>query len=152
LIGNSLDNRLNGSAANDVLRGGAGNDTIYGNGGDDVIVGGAGSDSMRGGAGADRFVVENTADTPTSGRDWIIDFSHAEGDRIDLSGIDAIASGANDAFSFVSAFSGVAGQLIVTGTPGNVLVQGDVNGDSVADFTILVTGQAVPLVASDFVL
>ncbi|WP_047099793.1 beta strand repeat-containing protein [Sphingomonas sanxanigenens] len=154
LIGNSFDNRLNGAAGADTLRGGGGNDAIYGFAGNDVIVGGAGRDSLIGGTGADRFVYESVSDTAGTNLslvDRITDFSTAQGDQIDLSGIDAVTGGTNDAFTLVAAFTGVAGQLISVASGSGYLVQGDVNGDGAADFTINVTTPA-PLTGTDFIL
>lgn len=132
------------------MLGGEGNDVINGNGGDDIILGEAGSDTLSGGTGRDLFSFGYLDDSTPASRDWIVDFNHAEGDRIELSSIDAIAGGPDDAFTFTTAFTGVAGQLIATGSAGNWLVEGDIDGDSVADFAILV-GSADPLVASDFI-
>jgi serralysin len=53
LIGNSLDNRLEGSTGNDTLQGGAGADTL---------VGGTGTDSLLGGSGNDYYYVTSTSD------------------------------------------------------------------------------------------
>jgi Ca2+-binding RTX toxin-like protein len=64
-----------------------GNDRIDGGAGNDVIVGGGGHDILIGGPGADHFVF-----APGSGVDDILDFSSAEGDRIDLSGYGAAAA------------------------------------------------------------
>ncbi|QNT69927.1 hypothetical protein [Defluviicoccus vanus] len=82
----------------------------------------------------------------------------AAGDQIDLSLIDAstLVAG-NQAFTFIgtAAFSGVAGQLHVVASGTNTLVQGDINGDKVADFEILVQdGTVLPSqwVAGDFIL
>ena len=83
----------------------------------------------------------------------------ARGDKIDLSRIDAIAGGADDAFSFIgsAAFSGggaSAGQLRYTDAGGGIfIVEGDVNGDGLADFALSVTmtPAAAPL-ATDFML
>ncbi|WP_293541529.1 M10 family metallopeptidase C-terminal domain-containing protein [Phenylobacterium sp.] len=54
LIGNGLDNRLEGGAGNDTLQGGAGADTLEG---------GAGSDSLLGGSGNDYFYVNSISDS-----------------------------------------------------------------------------------------
>ena len=86
--------------------------------------------------------------------DKITDFSHADGDTIKLSGIDAVsATPENDAFRFVgnAAFSGSAGELRYEMSHGNTLVMGDTDGDRVADLVINLTG-TVALVASVFVL
>jgi Ca2+-binding RTX toxin-like protein len=63
-----------------------GDDRIDGGAGNDVLIGGGGHDTLIGGAGADHFVF-----APGSGKDDILDFSSAEGDRIDLSGFGAAA-------------------------------------------------------------
>ena len=49
------------------------------------------------------------------------------------------------------AFGGAAGELRQSALDADTLLQGDVNGDTVADFTILLMGSHVPM-DSDFVL
>ncbi|MFS0737028.1 family 16 glycosylhydrolase [Sphingomonas sp. 1P06PA] len=176
VTGNALGNTLTGMNAADYLDGGAGDDILYGNGGNDRLVGGLGNDFLRGGDGNDQLDGGLGADTYQggAGRDTfsIIDITHtgntfatadkiqdlvrSEGDRIDLTGIDAnsLAAG-NQAFSWIGtgAFTGVAGQLRdqVSGT--NHMVLGDVNGDRVADFMVVVSLHGnPPLLATDFVL
>lgn len=89
LFGQSLDNTIQGGGGADQIWGEDGNDTIFGGLGDDVIFGGngndvinfdEGTDSVTGGAGADDFVWSSR----TQGADVVNDFSHAEGDQIDL--------------------------------------------------------------------
>ena len=86
--------------------------------------------------------------------DVITDFSHAQGDEIDLTAIDAntVVAG-NQAFSFIGAnlYSGAAGQLRFSIVNGVTTIAGDVNGDQVSDFHIILTG-SIALVAGDFVL
>jgi hypothetical protein len=80
----------------------------------------------------------------------IEDFSRAQGDDIDLSGIDANAKvSGNQAFSFIGGqdFSGKAGQLQYK----NGIVAGDINGDKVADFHIEIANNHA-LSANDFIL
>ncbi len=152
--GNTGANYIGGNDAANTLNGAAGNDILRGNGGADSLVGGAGSDMLTGGAGADRFVFASIAESTVDvkGRDQILDFSHAEGDRIDLSKIDANSSDAGEgAFKLVTAFDGYHGALTITAKGGDWLVQGDLNGDNLADFSILVTS-ATALVAADFVM
>ena len=151
---------VDGSAetnGNLVFFGGQASDTLTGGAGADQIYGGGGGDALRGGTGADVFRYDNLTDsfgTTNATRDRILDF--AAGDKIDLSRIDAITGGGDDAFSFIgnAAFGNVAGQLRFTDVGGGVFnIEGDVNGDGVADFAILVTaGPAYPFAASDFVL
>jgi Ca2+-binding RTX toxin-like protein len=144
---------LGGSGA-DILSGGSGRDTLKGDAGDDVLIGGVGGgDRLYGGAGADRFVFTSVGDSFGSGanRDEIFDFSRAEGDKIDLRGIDAVQGGVDDAFTLVGRFTNHPGELTVTAQRGGYLVQADVNGDHVADFILLVHA-AKPLVAADFLL
>nr|WP_281422877.1 type I secretion C-terminal target domain-containing protein [Sphingomonas yunnanensis] len=149
------DDRLFGGEGNDRLFGGGGNDVIVGGGGNDWLYGGAGNNALTGGGGADRFVI-------TAGsNDTITDFRFADGDKIDLSGIDAIATnaaGTLDHFSFVAGgkFTGRAGQLIVAedvaaADGAHWIVQGDTNGDGHADFALHVTSlDGHLLTAGDF--
>ncbi len=151
--GSAVANTIFTQGGNDIVNGLAGNDVISTRAGTDVINGGAGRDIMTGGADADRFVFSSAADTAVGQADRITDFSSAQGDLIDLSAIDAINGGANNAFTFIGsgAFTNVAGQLRVFTQSGNTFVVGDTNGDGVADFQIQVDG-IVPLTGTDFIL
>lgn len=129
--GSSAAVTLSGSAFDNVLIGGSGADTLRG---------GGGYDRLTGGSGADRFMFDTLASAST-GRTTITDFGF--GDKIDLSGIDAVSGGADNAFAFIgnAAFHGIAGELRYSAGSGGQIVQGDVNGDGIADFSILlVTG------------
>ena len=81
----------------------------------------------------------------TSGQhDRITDFLSGT-DHIDLSGFDAISSTGNyDQFKFIAtaAFHGAAGELnfFYNSSTGVTTLQGDINGDGVADFAIDLTG------------
>ena len=139
-----------GSAFNDHLTGNSGNNQLSGLGGADILSGGLGLDILQGGTEADTFVFAAVNESAVATPDQILDFSTAQGDKIDLSQIDAImgGGGADDFFSFIgnAAFSGAAGELRVM----NGLVQGDINGDGAADFAIQVNQAS--LTASDFIL
>ena len=163
LLGDDGDDYIQGNAGTDTLNGGAGNDRLDGNNGNDILRGGDGNDiligswgvdTMTGGAGADSFIFKtgHTGKLMTTA-DTILDFSSAEGDVIDLSQIDAIAGGANDAFTFIgdAAFSGTAGELRFFLSDGRAYVAGDTDGDGVGDLFIALDG-VTDLTASDFVL
>src|SRR4051794_23162215 len=82
---------------------------------------------------ADTFVLNATAQSTVSatGRDTIVDFSHADGDKIDLRPIDANTTAAVDqAFNFIgsSAFRHHAGELRYVALGASIVVSGDVNG------------------------
>jgi Ca2+-binding RTX toxin-like protein len=64
-----------------TARGGLGRDTLIGGEGNDILDGGAGMDALEGGRGADRFILQGLGQTWD---DVIVDFSRAEGDRIEL--------------------------------------------------------------------
>lgn len=155
--GNDLANTIRGNAGANVLSGGGASDQLIAGAGADTLIGGAARDFLTGGAGADvfRFANGDFGGTTTATCDLIYDFSHAEGDRIDLSAIDAnaVGGGANDAFAFIgsAAFGNVAGQLRVATISGLSVVQGDINGDGLADFWIRCNGGPA-LAAADFVL
>ncbi len=123
--------------------------------GNDVLTGAGGRDMLTGGVGADRFVYAGTAQSPTgAGADLITDFSHAQGDRIDLSAIDAsTAAAGNQAFRFIGTglYTHHAGELRYALAGDVATIAGDINGDGVSDFHIRLDG-VVGLQASDFVL
>jgi serralysin len=150
----------------DIIDGGAGNDSVYGSAGvtavsldagDDTIVGGDGFDWMAGDAGADVFrYTDVTHSRASSGTDAISDLVRGA-DRIDLAGIDANTTLAGDqAFTIGALQAGQAGRLQITLDPGVTpawaLIQGDVDGDGVADFDLLVFGNVAGLTGTDFVL
>ncbi|UVO55776.1 cadherin-like domain-containing protein [Sphingomonas sp. SUN039] len=150
---------IDGSAdtnGNLTFFGGSASDTLTGGGGADTISGGGGGDALRGNGGADIFRYDSVTDSNGSTnatRDRILDFTSGS-DKIDLSRIDAINGGADDAFTFIGggAFTNVAGQLhYIDNGNGTMTVEGDVDGNGVADFAILVT-TAAPPVATDFIL
>jgi Ca2+-binding RTX toxin-like protein len=115
------------------------NNILRGNSAQNLLIGGVGADTIYGGGGADTFMYLSLADALPLGSgftDYIPDFNEAEGDRIDLSAIDANLFAAGDqAFTPIGvnvAFNGVAGELRFNGG----FLEGDVNGDRVADFQI----------------
>jgi Ca2+-binding RTX toxin-like protein len=143
-----LDGRFRffGGKADDVLKGGAKTDLIFGN---------LGSDQLTGGGGADTFRFDTTADSTSTSRDHILDFTPGT-DKIDLTRTDAdtIAAG-NQAYNWIgsNAFSGTAGELRAFQSGGTWIVEGDTNGDSIADLVIALTLQGpTPLSAGDFFL
>ena len=163
--------RNSGKIVGDVLLG-AGNDTfdghggitraIFGETGDDVLIGGViseridgglGHDVMAGGPGGDKFDFNAIADSLVGVNcDKINGFSHAQGDRIDLSTIDAnqtLGHAGNQAFVFIGAqtFAAHAGSGEVRYAGG--IIQINVDGDSAPEMEIRV-GPA--LLAGDFVL
>lgn len=144
-----------GSKFADTIRGDGGTNELFGNQGDDVLIGGAGQDLTVGAQGADRFVfADGDVSSKLATADLIGDFRAAQGDRIDLSGLDADATTAGDqAFTFIgaAAFSGAAGELRYEVIRGETVLMGDIDGDKIADGYLRVdTNQ--PLVAADFVL
>ncbi|MGK9237338.1 hypothetical protein KXS07_36950, partial [Inquilinus limosus] len=151
-----------GSAWNDMLVGDAGDNRLIGGGGDDVLVGGAGRDLLDGGSGADRFVLTAAGDSLPGEevRDFIYDFNQAEGDKIDLSQIDADGDAGNGetAFTFIGSdrFSGEEGEIgwyhqSFWWEDDYTIVQGDIDGDKEPDFEIYLADR-VYLTAGDFIL
>jgi len=149
---------LDGSQETDgLLRlfGGKAGDTLKGGGQADLIHGNLGADILAGNGGADAFRYQAIAESNAATRDQILDFTPGT-DKIELDRIDANSLVAGDqAFSWIgsSAFTGMAGQLRAYAQSGTWYVEGDVNGDSVADLVIALTLQGpTPLGAGDFLL
>ncbi len=96
-----------GGVGKDTLLGSTLADRLFGGSGDDVLQGGGGTDRLRGGAGDDAFVYLDVADAPIVGGragEQITDFSPGQ-DVIDLSAIDAVLGGGDDAFRFLGSRS-----------------------------------------------
>lgn len=153
--GNSAANTITGNDAANVLSGAAGADVLVGGAGDDVLFGDGGRDALTGGTGADRFMFRagETGATLTTA-DRIADFTTADGDRLSLAAIDAVAATpGDDRFAFIgsAAFGGVAGELRYVFVGSGTLIEGDTDGDGRADMAIRLSGN-VMLSASDFVL
>jgi Ca2+-binding RTX toxin-like protein len=153
LYGGAGNDTVSGDGENDRVWGGAGNDKIYGGAGNDQLHGDAGVDLLYGGAGADRFIFHSLTDAPMTGLDRVMDFVK-DSDKIDLSAMDADGTlSGNQAFHFnaIRPFFASAGDLNVSTNLLGTLVEGDVNGDGLSDFRILVVGNYA-LAASDFIL
>ena len=115
-----------GDLGRDTVLGGQGADTVVGGAGDDYLSGDLGDDVLLGGAGADLFNFR-----AGSGRDVVMDFSSAEGDRIAISSTDA------------ADFAALSSKLVADG--GNTVV-------NLAGQTIVLVGVAKSaLSAADFV-
>ncbi|HXL99353.1 MAG TPA: hypothetical protein VN932_05430, partial [Rhizomicrobium sp.] len=139
----SIEN-AKGSAYADTLIGSSGSNVLSGGDGNDILIGGGGADQLTGGTGADHFVFQNASDSNYGAHDTITDFSHAQGDQIDVS--------AMGNFTFVTGFTHQADQIEAVNAGGGVYhVFGDINGDGTADFVIYVHSTTA-LVASDFIL
>ena len=97
IFGGGGTDTINGGDGNDTIDGEGANDTINGGNGNDVIFGGLGQDSLTGGAGADTFKFNSVIGSPNAvTRDTIFNFTWSEGDKIDISGIDANQTIAGD--------------------------------------------------------
>ncbi|GHC48045.1 calcium-binding protein [Neogemmobacter tilapiae] len=153
-LGGGNDTGLGGDGQ-DQISGQSGRDNLFGGAGGDSLTGGQASDFLVGGSGADRFIftLASESTVAVAGRDRIDDFNRAQGDKIDLRGMDAKSGAGNQAFIFIGsqAFDGDKGDLRFVKAGTNVVVQGDINGDRKADFAILVEDMT-SLRASDFLL
>lgn len=164
LLGDAGTDRLDGSGGNDTLLGGGGVDTLNGGSGADWLFGGDSADSLDGGTGGDRLFGGFGRDTLTGGTgvdtfvfasssevglgaasDRILDFTSGQ-DKLDFSGFAS-------ALSFIgsNAFTGAAGQLRYYSLAGVGYVAGDLDGNQVADFELLLINGA-SVVAGDLIL
>ena len=155
LTGDGGENTLKGLGDADILRGLGGDDDLIGGSGGDKLTGGMGKDELAGNSGNDTFIFNSVAESPAgNARDVIDDFEQGS-DVIDLTSIDADVTGGglSDPFTFIGTtpFDNIAGELRYSFESGNTVVEGDVNGDSTADFQIELVSQ-IALTASDFLL
>lgn len=122
-----------------------------GGSGKDKLIASNEANLLKGGGGADTFIFGSK--TAANG-DKILDFSQAALDKISLSGIDANSTLTGDqAFKFIgtAAFHDKAGELRYLIKSGDTLIQGDINGDGNADFTITIDA-SLTLKSGDFIL
>jgi Ca2+-binding RTX toxin-like protein len=130
-IGNALGNKMLGNDGPNVINGMGGQDRYWGNGGGDFFV--WSSTSHTG-------VTEATADR-------IMDFSYAEGDKINFSGIDAdVYAGGNQAFTFIgtNAFSGTPGEVNYYHSGGNTYIQMQTGTSPDVEAVIRIDGIVTP--------
>jgi Ca2+-binding RTX toxin-like protein len=151
----SGNDKFTGTKASEYLFGYSGNDSISGGLGNDTLIGGLGKDTLTGGVGSDlfKFISLNDSSPLPKQADTITDFNHAQGDKIDLSDIDAKTEVEGDqAFTYIGtiAFSTDAtGQLRLD--PKTGILYGSTNADVAPEFAILLSG-IKNLVPEDFVL
>jgi Ca2+-binding RTX toxin-like protein len=170
LKGNYGNDAIAGRGGNDFIQGDGGSDKLYGQDGDDVLygdnpdiayingndllVGGVGSDLLVGGLGADRFYYETINDsgvTPAT-CDYITDLTQAQGDKIDVSLIDAntLIAG-NQAFVLDAGGAFSAGEIRQTILNGELYLTFNVDGDAAAEMMIRLAGRTA-VTAADFTL
>ena len=111
-------------------------------------------DLLTGGGGADRFDYDSPFDTYPAMADVITDFSRAQGDKIDLSTLDAnLEMSGNQAFQFIGAapFT-AAGQLRAVTSGGGTAIELNISDAPVGADLVIVLSSTVPMQATDFVL
>jgi Ca2+-binding RTX toxin-like protein len=137
----------------DVILGLGGNDVLKGLGGNDILVGGAGKDALYGGAGADTFVFQLVGDSAPARPDTIMDFKHAQHDKIDLFDVfddvhqPAVFIGGQTFAHYHHTHPGVIGMVRYAGGE----VQVNVNHNLAPDLAIVMNG-APALHAGDVIL
>lgn len=151
--GNSLNNRISGNAENNIISGGAGADTLLGGTGSDSLTGGADRDLLYGGVDTvrDVFIFNSVAESVSGAtRDIVYNFASGT-DDIKLNLIDANSLLAGDqAFGF-NGTSATANSLWFVDVGTDIIVRGDISGDSVYDFEIRIVNINT-VVAGDFIL
>jgi len=163
VYGGNRDDRLDGGGGGNALLGGGGNDWLFsheagdsllGDGGRDTIIGNGGGDIITGGGGRDRFIYKKFSDSPAdlTNFDDVADFSHSDGDRFDLTAIDAIPGGRDQKFTWIGTddFSNKGGELRYHTSGGFTYIQASGRGDE-AKLEIRLQGE-VDLVKGDFLL
>jgi hypothetical protein len=147
--------KIIGTEFADTFVGSSLGEQIKGNGGGDTFTGGGGGDFMKGSGGAvDTFIFTAITDSgkTKATRDLIGDFSADEDIIKILFDANTTGGGAGDDFTTLLAnttFTGHAGELRYIWRGIQTVVEGDVNGDGKADFSIAIDGH-VELSMTDF--
>jgi Ca2+-binding RTX toxin-like protein len=131
---------------------GVGTDSVNyltGNDGNNILTGKGGLDALEGGGGADTFRYLALSDSnAVTGMDRIVDFDFAEGDRVNVSAIDANAGLAgNQAFDTLIAADAAfteAGQFRFSKQGNYFLAEFNANGDPTAELAIRFQGIEPP--------
>ncbi len=123
--------------------GGSGHDALIGNDENNRLTGGLGADRLRGGRGADSFIYHSANDSTPENPDEIMDFISGI-DTIDVSG--ALRNAGLASLSFVNAWSGKAGEALITHDEksGRGSVSVDLTGDGRANLLIMTHGRVRP--------
>ena len=101
VYGNFDNDIVYGNFGNDFVFGGQGADRLFGGQGNDTINGNLGNDTLFGNLGADRFVFGQGA-----GADVVMDFSAAQGDRLDVQGQTHVTGTAADGWALITLSGG----------------------------------------------
>lgn len=149
---------IKGTSSDDFLTGTDSDNKILGLAGNDTLTGGLGADKLQGHKGADVFKFNDIKDSGITAktRDTITDFKTNDGDKIDLSGIDANTNRTGDqAFSKLEVGAKFSGKFASTGSlffeTSTQILWGNVDTKVSADFSIQLNGVS-SLVVGDFVL
>jgi Ca2+-binding RTX toxin-like protein len=128
------------------------NDTLAGDGNNNTLSGGLGADSIAGGAGTDYFDYNAESESGVTDSTWdrIADFNSTQGDKIDLSGIDADRTiSGNQAFGAITNGSAFSSTTSFTTTPARLfydttaqVLYGNTDTDTDAEFAIELVGVA----------
>jgi Ca2+-binding RTX toxin-like protein len=121
VYGNLGADTCEGGDGDDVVRGGQDNDSLNGGAGSDYVSGDKGDDTVVGGAGADRFHTFGDA-----GVDRVLDFSLAQGDRVQLDPGTQYTVAQAGADTVISMTGG--GQMILVGVQMSALTEGWIFG------------------------
>jgi Ca2+-binding RTX toxin-like protein len=129
-------------------------DRLAGNDGANRLDGSFSADVLVGRGGADRFAYDQSYDSTAAAPDVIGDFKRAQGDRIDLSGIDLTEEGGgHEAFQFIGQgpFSG-ADQVRFFKAGGDTVIELNLTDATAGAEMAIVLDLSLSLKATDFVL
>lgn len=121
VYGNLGRDTLAGDAGDDIVRGGQQDDVLFGGDGADYISGDRDNDTVSGGAGADIFHTFGDA-----GLDRVLDFSLADGDRVQLDPGTVFTVSQSGADTLISMTGG--GQMVLVGVQMSGLAAGWIFG------------------------
>ncbi|NKD78148.1 calcium-binding protein [Haematospirillum sp. H1815] len=158
----NIENIIGGSG-NDHLVGTDDYNLLLGGDGDDILEGKGFVDALSGGAGADTYVYRSFLDSTPEQQDWVADFNRTEGDRFEMSRMDAnINQTGHQALTFSGnqaqphsvwyecerftpfANNKIDGYYVIN-------IYADVDGDTSEDFAVTAYSPSPLIIPNDFI-
>ena len=146
VIGGSASDTLTGTSGANGLAGGSGRDALNGLGGSDRIIGGPDGDVIDCGVessnAVDTVVLQSVNDSPVGATERDVLTNCKPGDLVDVSAVDANSVLSGDQAFIFNSTAARANSLWYLTSGTDIILRGDVNGNTTSDFEILIKNRS----------